>query len=197
MPKNRFCIPILLILFLFPISIMAQEQSSVQSVILNESKLRINGTSNVNDFECVYEEELESDTLFHEVELAKAFANIQGDRLELVVESFDCGKRGINRDFRNTLKSKQYPNIHIEVLQVTAKNDIPDKATVAIELAGVTNTYEVDLKNVSIDNDLIQVLGEQNLRMSDFGLKPPTALFGLIKVRDRLKISFTLQVIQT
>lgn len=197
MPKNRFCIPILLILFLFPISIMAQEQSSVQSVILNESKLRINGTSNVNDFECVYEEELESDTLFHEVELAEAFANIQGDRLELVVESFDCGKRGINRDFRNTLKSKQYPNIHIEVLQVTAKNDIPDKATVAIELAGVTNTYEVDLKNVSIDNDLIQVLGEQNLRMSDFGLKPPTALFGLIKVRDRLKISFTLQVIQT
>lgn len=197
MPKNRFCISIVLILFLFPMSIMSQERSSVQSVILNESKLRINGTSNVNDFECVYEEELESDTLFHQVELAEAFANIQGDRLELVVESFDCGKRGINRDFRNTLKSKQYPNIHIEVLQVTAQNGIPEWATIAIELAGVTNTYEVDLKDVSIDNGQIQVFGEQNLRMSDFGLKPPTALFGLIKVRDRLKISFTLQVIQT
>ena len=197
MPKNRFCIPTVLILFLFPMSIMAQERSSVQSVILNESKLRINGTSNVNDFECVYEEELESDTLFHQVELAEAFANIQGDRLELVVESFDCGKRGINRDFRNTLKSKQYPNIHIEVLQVTAQNGIPEWATIAIELAGVTNTYEVDLKDVSVDDSLIQVLGEQNLRMSDFGLKPPTALFGLIKVRDRLKISFTLQVIHT
>lgn len=175
---------------------MAQERSTVQSVILNESKLRINGTSNVNDFECVYEEELESDTLSHQVEVTEAFANIQGDRLELVVESFDCGKRGINRDFRNTLKSKEHPNIHIEVLQVSAINGIPDKASVSIELAGITNIYDVQLKDVSLEDGSIRVFGEQNLKMSDFGLKPPTALFGLIKVRDRLKISFTLQVIQ-
>lgn len=196
LPGKKLLVISFLSLFYLSESSFAQKTVEVESLILEGSKLSINGTSNVNDFECIYDEEFETDTLKHVVQVEEAIVVLDGDELELEIDSFDCGKRGINRDFRNTLKSKVYPNIQIELVKVIAQNEIPVEAEVLASLAGVTNRYILELSNLSIHEEHTQFEGTLTLKMSDFNLSPPTALFGLIKVRDQLDINFLLKIRQ-
>jgi hypothetical protein len=178
-------------------SVYAQQTQQVNSVILDDSKLTINGTSNVNDFECIYDEEFEEDTLSHTINIDEAIAEVEGEQLVLVVDSFDCGKRGINRDFRNTLKSDVYPTIELDLKKVIRVPGEPISAEVDITLAGVTKSYLVEFGEVKFyEEGFVEVLGTQPVQMSDFGIEPPRALFGLIKVNDELDINFTLRIIQ-
>lgn len=193
--KKLFLISLFTLLCLSESS-FAQKTMEVESLILEGSKLSINGTSNVNDFECIYDDRFETDTLKHIVQVEEAIVVLDGDQLKLEIDSFDCGKRGINRDFRNTLKSKVYPNIQIELVKVVAQNEIPFEAEIMASLAGVTNRYILELVNLSIENEQTQFEGTLTLKMSDFNLSPPTALFGLIKVRDEIDVNFLLKIRQ-
>lgn len=194
--KNKIFLIFILPLFSLCGAASAQETTEVKSLIREGSKLSINGTSNVNDFECIYDEEFEADTLKHIVQVEEAIVVLGGDELKLEIDSFDCGRRGINRDFRNTLKSKIYPNIQIELIKVIAQNGIPIEAEVLTTLAGVSNEYQIELKNISIRNSVSQVEGTLELTMSDFNISPPKALFGLIKVNDKLEINFLIKIEQ-
>ncbi len=171
-----------------------QHEVSIQTIILNESKLRINGTSNVTDFECKYANNFEVDTLSHQLEITNDSVLVSGDSLPLTIDSFDCGKRAINKDFRNTLKSKEYPNIDITLLEVYSENGQPKSASIAISLGGATQQYVVSLVEETNDGKVVAISGTQKLKLSDFNLEPPRALFGLIKVRDELVVSFELLV---
>jgi hypothetical protein len=174
----------------------AWQDRQVSSVIMNGSKLKINGTSNITDFECIYDEEIENDTLTHYVDVEEAFVEVGGDDLRLEIDSFDCGKNGINRDFRKALRSDEYPNIDIRLVKVIRTEGEPVEADVAISLAGATNQYTVALQDVSVDGEAAIIGGTQIINMTDFGIAPPTALFGLIKVDNTLEINFTLRIKQ-
>lgn len=175
--------------------IIAFQNSESGSVTLDSNKLTINGTSNVNDFKCVYEEDVEEGANRSNADDSTREAHKPEAELVLIVDSFDCGKRGINRDFRNTLKSDIYPTINVELIEVIRKDDIPTVAIVNISMVGVTREYGVELGEAYVDNDETLVPGSQNIKMSDFGLDPPSALLGLIKVRDELTIQFSLRVL--
>lgn len=185
-----------LILFSGTENASARQINEVKSIILESSKLRINGTSNVNDFECIYEDEIETDTLTHSIQIQDTSIAVQGDDISLRVNSFNCGKRGINRDFRKTMKSDVYPNIDIELLSIVSPYGIPTLANVATTLGGVTKEYTIELYGYQIENGVAIVSGTNRINMSDFGINPPTALFGLVKVRDEIEIEFTLTVKQ-
>lgn len=190
------CIPVLMTSALVS-DANAQQREQINTVILDDSKLTINGTSNVNDFECVYEEEFQEDTLQHTVAIDEAIAEVDGEQLILTIDSFDCGKRGINRDFRNTLKSDLYPTIQLDLKKVVQQDAERITAEVDITLAGVTRTYMVNFEEITYHEEgFLEVTGTQPVNMSDFGLNPPRALFGLIKVNDELDINFTLRIIQ-
>ncbi|MFV1884432.1 MAG: YceI family protein [Balneola sp.] len=172
----------------------ARQTNEIKSIILEESKLRINGTSNLNDFECIYEDEIEPDTLTHNVEVRDTSIAVQGDDISLKIDSFNCGKRGINRDFRKTLKSDVYPNIEIELLSIVSPNGQPTLANIATTLGGVTREYTIVLRDYEFLDDLVIVSGTNEINMTDFGISPPTALFGMIKVKDQISIDFTLSI---
>ncbi len=170
----------------------ARQTTEVQSIILEGSKLRINGTSNVNDFECIYEAPIEKDTLNYSVQFEDTSASIKGDDLSLVIDSFNCGKRGINRDLRKTLKSDIYPSIDIELLSVVSQSNIPTLANVATTLGGITKEYTIELRDYSFEQGVVTVSGTNKINMTDFNIDPPSALFGLIKVSNQIEINFTL-----
>lgn len=163
----------------------------------NESKLSINGKSNVNDFRCQSEHELQQDSLQFDYHFQEQTINVDGVTLSLEVDQFDCGKRGINRDFRSTLKYKEYPFIHItlnELVLEEATDIVPTNARVTISIAGVEQEYLVPLTAFSSSEERILVGGTKTLYMSDFGLTPPSPLLGLVQVSDELDITFDLVI---
>jgi len=161
---------------------------------LNQSKLRILGTSNVTDFECIYEDGFESDTLTHSVSFGEDLNLVSGDTLHLMIDSFDCGRRGINKDFRKALNSDEFPTIDISILNFENNTDLLEALNVLISIAGVQKEYTLTFNSSRKDQNIVKVEGERKLSMTDFNINPPKALFGLIKVQDDLTISFTISI---
>lgn len=168
--------------------------TEIETVILDKSILSIYGTSNITDFECKYEGSFESQTLRHQINFTGDSARVSGSLLPLTVDSFDCGKRAINKDFKTTLKYKEYPQINIDLKKVYPVTGIPEFAEVNIELAGRKRLYTVQLSEELMADGTFRVQGIQNLKLSDFELDPPRPLLGLLKVRDDLEIHFDLYI---
>ncbi|MCP9290246.1 YceI family protein [Gracilimonas sediminicola] len=163
----------------------------------NESKLSINGKSNVNDFRCESEHELQQDSLDFDYHFSADTITVDGVSLFLEISEFDCGKKAINRDFRSTLKYKEHPFIQItlnELILENEENPVPKAANVTITIAGVERNYEVPLNAFSSSEEGVLVGGNKTLYMTDFGLTPPSPLFGLVQVSDELDIVFDLIV---
>jgi polyisoprenoid-binding protein YceI len=59
-----------------------------------------------------------------------------------------------------------------------------------LTLAGVTRPTTLWINELSIGADSMRFVGEQSIKMTDFGVKPPSALFGTLKVGPMLTINF-------
>lgn len=156
---------------------------------LQKSSLRVSGTTNVTGFTCLFESEyLENETLI-------AYRNQDGRillrnaKLELDIDGFDCGGRGINKDFRAMLKADQYPVISLDFKEL---NQIGEhyEAVVGIVIAGQKHAYTIPVTITQAD--LKHLKGILKLNISDYDLELPKKMFGLIKIRDVIAIEFDI-----
>ncbi|GAB5408578.1 MAG: hypothetical protein BalsKO_09430 [Balneolaceae bacterium] len=173
----------------------AQQVTEVQTLILEGSKLRINGTSNVNDFECIYSDRISTDTLHQQISYGDSLF-IAGESIRLLASSFDCGKRAINRDMQKTLKADEFPFLEIGLKSIEIADEVPFVATLSVTIAGKNRLNQIHIDSFSGTDTGISFSGKGAILLTDYGLKPPTALFGLVKVDDQIEIIFDLSVEQ-
>ena len=100
----------------------------------------------------------------------------------------------MKNDLQKTLKVNECPVMRISLLSIgnfsgTMKNT---KGTVAITLAGITRTMEVDYTVQPVDNANIRLYGKRQVLFADFGLTPPRKLAGLVKVEEQIDVNFLL-----
>jgi polyisoprenoid-binding protein YceI len=93
------------------------------------------------------------------------------------------------------LKADQYKNItfHLTSASIVPANEgCLVQATGTLMVAGVTRTVTLDMHGEISQNGTIIFRGAQNLRMSDYNVKPPSLLFGLVRARDEMTLTYTL-----
>lgn len=88
------------------------------------------------------------------------------------------------------LDAARFPEIHIRSVKLLGPDWGPD-ATVRIELRGVARDVSVPIA-VSRSGDTLDVNGSFDLKQSDFGITPFSALGGAIQVADMLRVRFHL-----
>jgi YceI-like domain len=175
---------------------------TIEYSFMKGSTVTINGTTNVKDFSCV------SDELFSGLQAtfyqddSIPVLHFNDATLNFNIESLDCGNKGMNHDLFRALKGDKYPAISIQlqnagIMSGTSFN-LSDwqqlKIQVFITLAGVTQPAEIMLKAKKTGNNEFQFIGEHQIIMSQFGITPPTALFGLIHVNDNILVKFNLLI---
>jgi polyisoprenoid-binding protein YceI len=169
----------------------------------DESKLWIEGRSNVNEFECEANKYSGEATLFDEEEDNTAFVQDVQERLSLQVDirvdGFECGKNKMNRDLQSALKSDNFPEITFlfdsaELLEMPKHPNDPFLVDVkgSLTVAGETRDIHFETRAYYLDVDKVRAIGNTTIRMSDFNVEPPTALLGLIKADDELTVKFDL-----
>ena len=170
----------------------AQGFQKKKVTVLPSSKLTIIGDSNIAAFQC------EFDTSYLEESQVVSYSQtgdqikFSGAVLTLRNMGFDCGSKGINRDFHDLLKTDNHPRILLELNSVILSSPSQGVATVAITIAGKKRSYEVP---VAIKNDVIaEFKGNLHLNIKDYGLEAPKKLFGMIVVKDEIDIDFNLFV---
>lgn len=178
-----------------------------QYQIETNSQLLIAGTSNVNEFtcDCSCERDFTRSTLEinqHPESNRIDFANA---RLKLTTTNLDCGHKVMNKDLYETLRAKDYPHISITLLQaeipartqlklVSLNQWMNIDAFTRITIAGQNKRVHIPVKGQRLEDNRFHFTGEISLNMTDFGLEPPTAMLGLIKVNDKITIHLDLVV---
>lgn len=167
------------------------------------SKLYVKGTSNVTDFTCQC---LES---FPKSQLQIIATNDDGKvrfsktALQIRTKKLDCGNKPMNNDMYETLKADDHPYIEMELIEARhvggksiekTESWVPMEAIANITIAGVTRKETLAVKGMKLDTLQYRFKSSKSLLMTDYGIKPPRALLGLIKVDNEISIELDLLV---
>jgi hypothetical protein len=176
--------------FLLLLSFTVKEDYRHEVKLTANSTLFIKGTSNVNTFTCNYNQaklERKIPVEFRRKGKTLHFKNVH---MQLDNLGFDCGNRGINRDFHELLQTETYPKIDFHLLEVDKSGSKP-QAHVAIEIAGKKKKYTFP---VEVNADSTKIDGLLCLNITDFGLVPPRKMMGMIIVREDIEINFSFEI---
>ena len=126
---------------------------------------------------------------------ADGSAAIQSIRMVMEVRSIksDMGSVMDNRTFK-ALKADRDPEItfFITVPFVIRRSAAGDTVSLNghLTLAGVTRPVIMQVLSFKASQGTLSIEGEQNIKMTDFGVKPPSALFGVMKASPDITINF-------
>lgn len=169
-------------------SLMAQDNYS-----LSNYNVTINGTSNLHAWnENVQHVSGKGDVIKDD---GKSFT-LQSFSILMEVKSIKSTEGSImNNKTYKALKSDKYPEITFSLADPIA--NVPHGASAysvnakgKLTIAGVTRQITMPVK-ISLDGDKKLIVdGSQEVKMTDYGVQPPTAMFGMLKVGDAITIGF-------
>ena len=63
-----------------------------------------------------------------------------------------------------------------------------------LTIAGKENSLSMDVTATRMPDGTVKATGVVPIKMTDYGVKPPTAIFGRLKTGDEVKVNFELTV---
>jgi polyisoprenoid-binding protein YceI len=179
----------------------AQSASAIRLRLDPGSEVTIQGTSSLHDFHCKTDKinaYVDVDPGYTK-DLTKVARPIASVKVNIVVKSLSCGNGQMDRNMYGTLKADEnqlikYVLSGYDILDGTASpSSFAAKTTGTLTIAGETKTIAMKISAERLSDGKAVAQGEQTLRMSDFGIKPPSFMFGRLKVGDEIKVKFNLK----
>lgn len=193
--------------------------AQLQYVPSDESRVWIEGTSTVNDFTCSTkqiegharlsleeqkqpppsEPQAALDTSGSQYSLPSTAPESPIVQARVPVRALDCGKRRQNEDLYEAMKASEHPAIRYEIVNAevvaapdTSRDHYVVEAIGNLTIAGETRTVRLTLDGRRLDDGRIHARGSLPMQMTDFNVDPPTAMLGLIRVRDSVTVHFDI-----
>ena len=119
------------------------------------------------------------------------------NKLNIGVNNFKSDNIIAQAEFYKLMKSDKYPYLkiqfnHFEIGGASEGNQQnKGDASVNFTITGVTKQYSIPV-NVSLKGDYITVSGKKRMTIKDFGLEPPVAMLGLVRVSEWIEIEFRI-----
>jgi polyisoprenoid-binding protein YceI len=182
-------------LFLFPAALLvsADQPAKDTYMLTRDYAVTIDGTSNLRDWqEKVGEVTGDMTAVVNE----DGSVELRAIRISMKVVSIksNIGRAMDNKTYE-ALKASVYPEILFKVstpmrlVQVRdCQTTIPVKGELA--LAGICKPMVMLVKTFEINRGVLQFEGSQTIKMSDYGVRPPTALFGTMRSGPDITIHF-------
>lgn len=155
------------------------------------SQLTITGTSTLHDWEIAVNQFEGSVTgSFDQGNMA-----ITDSKLTFQVESMESGKSAMDRNVYESMDAKSHPEITFNLSKIEKMNSNSEGYSLTaigeLTISGNTRTVEIPMEG-DISNKKLNIKGTKSLKMSSFGIEPPTVMFGTIKTGDKVKIHYTI-----
>lgn len=159
---------------------------------LPESKVSVRGTSSMHDWEVAFEN-YDVEFAFRHTENGKmSISNVKAVFAGASVTSDNSIMTGKARD---ALKVREHPEIVFisEGAETVIINDGKINGTLKgkLRLRGVFKSIEIAFSG-NINGDKILILGSEEVNMTDYGIKPPTALLGTLKTGEKVTVELRL-----
>lgn len=177
----------------------AQAQSSIRLTARPDSKIWLEGGSNLHSWECqssAVDATIEVDPSFKTaVDFPKALEKVE---VKLPVTSLKCGHGGMEKNMYKALKADRSPAISYILgtfqAEPGAAKDFSVKTVGKLEVAGEERTVSMEVTATRLDDGTVEAKGTVPILMTDYGIKPPTAMFGALRTDNKVIVKFELFV---
>ena len=161
-----------------------------------ESRLWVAGTSTVRSFKCdaaAFDAKVESsgtDAVAAILAGEKAVSNVE---VTIPAEKLDCRNGTMNEHMRKALKVKEFPTIVFQASTydlARTKDSVGVTLNGSLTLGGVQKPITIKATAKPGPEGALVVSGTREVRMTEFGLKPPTLMLGTMKVDEKINVGF-------
>ncbi len=180
----------------------AQAAKEVKYQILPASKLSIDGTSTFHKFTIKATEldgYLEINGTNSNGNLKAELENVGTLNVVVPVKKLNSGENSMNDNMDKALKADNNPNITFTLKNIAVSNEKTSEgdplkiyANGILTIAGVSKEINMTVESSKTKDGLVHFTGEQSLKMTDYGVKPPTMFFGTVTVGDAVTVHFNL-----
>jgi polyisoprenoid-binding protein YceI len=162
-----------------------------------ESKVWLEGTSNVKNFKCTSTAlqatvDAGADAVRAVLAGNKAVKSVE---LTIPVNTLDCSNGTMNGHMQEAMKVKEHADISFRLTsyELTAA-DSTEKGTLngVLNINGTDQTIALPVTLVAGAGGALRVTGKYELNMKDYGVKPPSLMLGTMKVREKVTVNFDL-----
>jgi polyisoprenoid-binding protein YceI len=116
---------------------------------------------------------------------------VQAFEIAIAAGTLTSPKEGLDKNMYKALKVQQHPDITFKLLRfdLTGKPAGTAKAIGVLNIAGVDREVAMDITTKRVGSTLT-VQGRVDLLMTDYGIKPPTAMMGMLKTDPKVTVTF-------
>jgi polyisoprenoid-binding protein YceI len=177
---------------------MAQSAGPTKTrlVLRPESRLWIEGGSNLHDWKC------DAKSVVAEVRVTRGATaqpnGVESGTLTVPVAGVECGNGKMNENLRKALKSNEHQEIRFSITSAELVDSGEGGVIVVaahgdLTVAGTTRPIVLSVTGADAgDGTALKVSGRVEMKMTDFGIQPPTALLGMLRTKNEVRILFNL-----
>ena len=156
-----------------------------------KSSLKVTGTSTLHDWHMAV------------TDFSGSFTALFNENMDLVIDAGDfvCDAASITSDnslmddkAHNALKTDRYKKIEFDLSKATALvvngGTIDSQIGGQLQISGQKHVATLPIKGTIDTDGNVTLKGEVDVKMSDYSIKPPTALMGAVKSGDDVTIHY-------
>jgi polyisoprenoid-binding protein YceI len=176
----------------FALSITAVAQTNYHTQVVD---IKLNGTSNLHDWEM---KAVSGTSAASFVITNGKVTSLSRLNFSLPAKNLKSGKSSMDKNTYKALKTDANPNISFVLTSATVVstggNNYKLNCQGKMSIAGKTNQTELVATGVYNPADKsFTVTGVKKMKMTDYNVKPPTALLGSIRTGNDITISYNLK----
>ena len=186
MTKRILLLPIIML----TISLVSGNSVQAQSLKLNPKtfSMTINGTTNVHNFE--------SKATIATGDLVIVDKKVQSFSVEIPVKGIKSNEKLMDTKTYEAFNADKNPMISFKSTEVNSLKVEGSEITVSVTgnmtIAGVTRKVTLTAAGKIIKPGVYEFKGTIPVKMTDYKMKPPTAMMGVMKVGDDVKLKFSV-----
>lgn len=171
---------------------LAQGLMAQTAYELKSHSIVVSGTSNLHDWTA---DVLKAKGVFRVRVEGNKITDIQGVELKVDAQSFNSSKGSImNSKINDAIKSKKYPEINFKAIKLNSITNKGGETQISssgiLTIAGNSQNVTINAVGKILSNGEIELTGTQKVKMTDYKVEPPTAMFGALTTGDEVTISF-------
>jgi polyisoprenoid-binding protein YceI len=166
-------------------------QSLNLKVVPQKGVISVKGTSTLHDWEMKLND-LQSTCAINP--MADGGYEIAETRLSFKAENLKSGNSGLDDKAYEALKTEKHPTITFaQTEKITiqpGQQKFKTKVRGTLTVGGSAKPVELEVDGEQLQDGSFRVTGKKLVKMTDFGIEPPRAMFGTIRSGDAVTIEF-------
>lgn len=180
---------------------LGAQGSAVRLQLEPGSQLTFDGTSTLHGFTCKttnIQAYIDVDPSYATKDLSAIAKPIANVKVVIPVKSLQCGGE-LEKNMFKTLKADEFPTITYTLGTYEVAPGSASAASFAaqtsgtLNIAGKDNTIAMRVDAARVGDGIVTASGQQVIKMTDYGIKPPTFMLGTLRVGNQITVKYTLK----